>query len=174
MLVLYHLFIPITNRGGKSGKSCHPRWQKIFPKSYPGRKYLPKFALFWSIFHSVLHMKFLIVLAKNIYVNFIYNWRNQNKKILSMQHHNKDIWFKQKIFSAKWCNIQRRISRLDRKYFLSKIRTCQKIISVKISNIGRKYLLASSDNIWGIIPRVDRKYFLSKIWNCKKIISVNI
>ena len=26
-------------RGGKSGKSCHPRWQKIYPKSRFGRKY---------------------------------------------------------------------------------------------------------------------------------------
>ena len=26
-------------RGGKSGESCHPRWQKIFPKSKFGRKF---------------------------------------------------------------------------------------------------------------------------------------
>ena len=26
-------------RGSKSGKSCHPRYQKIYPKSRLGRKY---------------------------------------------------------------------------------------------------------------------------------------
>ena len=39
-------------RGGKSGKSCHPRWQKIYPKSRFDRKYFQNIKK-----HKVLPLK---------------------------------------------------------------------------------------------------------------------
>ena len=34
--------VAVKARGANSGKSCHPRWQKIYTKSRFGRKYFQK------------------------------------------------------------------------------------------------------------------------------------
>ena len=121
----------------------------VNPVILDDRKYFPNLILAENICRNSRYFgRFFILFCT---WNFLLFWQKifmsisfiieeiRTKKFLSTQHHNKDIWFKQKIFSAKWCNIQRRISRQDRKYFLSKIRTCQKIMSVNISKIDKQW-----------------------------------